>query len=126
MILPIEIIQLILVFSEFKEKIKLTGLSKECYDYLKINKINNKNITQEILYQKKYDKLKSLNICDNSNITDIKHLNNTLTYLNISGDECKIDQNAIQGLTKLQILNARDNPKINNVNHLKNTLSILY
>ena len=57
--LPVEIIQIILEFSDFQEQIKLTELSKNCYDYLKIKELNNKNLTQDILHQKKYDKLEN-------------------------------------------------------------------
>ena len=114
--LPVDVQQIILEYSEFDVQLKLINLCKENYDNLKIRKLNHRKITQNILYQKKYDSLEILNVSDNSKIFDVSHLKNTLIELNCSYF-CAINQKGIQQLTKLKKLNAWNNSKITDVNH---------
>ena len=45
--LPVQLIQIILEYSDFQTQIKLTTLSKEYDNYLKIKKLEYTNVTQK-------------------------------------------------------------------------------
>ena len=99
MIIPVELIQIISEFTDFKTQLKLTELCKECNNYLKIFEIMDRKITlkltQEILYQKKYDQLVKLSVNHNGKIHNVNHLKNTLSELHC-GFGCEINQSGIQ------------------------------
>ena len=98
MSLYINLIQNIVNFSDLKTQIKLCSLCQENYYFLKIYVLdasNNKFITQEIIEQDKFDKLRTLDIKDNNKIYDINFLKNTLEKLDVYKD------NKIIELTKL-------------------------
>ena len=106
MSLYINLIQNILNFSNLKTQIKLCSLCQEYYYFLKIyvlNSLNDSNITQEIIEQDKFNKLRELDIYNNSIFKNINFLKNTLEILDVSGDDCGIRQEGIQELTKLKI-----------------------
>ena len=63
--------------------------------------------------------MQKFDTCDNSKITDVNYLKNSLIELNCSGD-CGIDQKGINELIKLEILYAKYNEKITDIDHLKN------
>ena len=74
MSLYINLIQNILNFSNLKTQIKLCSLCQENNYFLKIFKLNasyDTNITQEIIEQDKFNKLRELNAHNNSNIKDV-------------------------------------------------------
>ena len=72
--LAVELIQIILEYSDFKTQLNLTELNKECNDYLKIKELENTKITQETLHQRKYNKLEKLNITRNPKVYNVNHL----------------------------------------------------
>ena len=128
MSLYINLIQNILNFSDLKTQIKLCSLCQENYYFLKIfklNALNDLNITQKIIEQDKFNKLRELDINNNKNINDVNFAKNTLEKLNASEKYCGITQNGIQELIKLKYLNISNNDKINNVNFAKFTLEFL-
>src|SRR5438105_15159296 len=92
-----DVVQKILDFSNVKEQLILTSLSREHYNELKIRKLTDYRITQEIIMQKKFDRLQTLNARNNSKIVDINHLKDVLIELNCDYI-CGIDQNGISGL----------------------------
>src|SRR5437660_11928080 len=107
----LDIIQIILDFSDIKTQLILTSLSREYYDGLKIRELIYRGITQEIIMQKKFDNLQILDVQDNSEIVNVNHLKNTLITLYCGGC-CGIDQNGISDLKRLQILHISNNLKI--------------
>ena len=125
-VLCLDVVQIICDFCDLKTQIKLISTCQEYYEYLKIRKLNcfdriGSNITQEVITQRKFNELRNLNAFHNSKITDVNHLQNSLTELYCSW-KCGINQMGIANLKVLQKLNAADNNKITDVNHLQNTL----
>ena len=132
--LCLDVVQIICDFSDLRTQINLIQSCKEYDEYLKIRKLDCSwlvrfkigfKITQEIIQQKKFNKLQKLNAGYNSKITNVNHLRNTLTELDCRWD-CGIDQMGISDLLKLQKLNATNNVRITDVNHLRNTLTEYY
>ena len=115
-IFPVELVQIILLKSDFLEQIKLLQLCKyyqnhlKIYDFQNVNTKYRQNLTNEIL--KRYPYLVRLDASDNKNITDVNHLK-YLKKLYANGEKCGIDDDAIKNLN-LTTLYALDNPKITN------------
>ena len=122
MSLYINLIQNIVNFSDLKTQIKLCSLCQENYYFLKIFILDTSyysNITQEIIEQNKFNKLRELNILNNIKIYNINFLKFTLEKLDASGEKCRITQKGIQQLIKLKYLNVSDNKNIKSINFVK-------
>src|SRR6185437_9335889 len=114
--IPIDILQIIVDFSDFNTGLAIIIVNKETNKKLKIKYIKNENkLTDEILKQQKFSHLKVLNVCDNKKVSTVNHLVK-LEELNV-GASCGIDQNGIAEIN-LKKLNASDNYKIKDVNHM--------
>ena len=117
--IPIEIWQHILSFSTFKNQITLTRISKIFHEKLQIHEFYHidpkylKLLTNHIITH--YPQIRSLDVEDNPNITNINHLTQ-LTKLNASGF-CGLDDHGINQLNIIE-LDVCDNPKIININHM--------
>jgi len=103
----------IIELSNFKMKLKILKLSYSHYNYdfiIKEISINTTYLTDDILKQKKYHKLHTLNASNNSKITDegIKHMQ--LHTLNANGNK-KITDEGIKHM-QLHTLYASYNSKI--------------
>ena len=126
MSLCFDVVQVLCDFCDLCTQIALISSCKE-FNELKIRKLDCSNgiaaqITQKIIQQKKFDRLQKLNAYNNSRITSVNHLANTLIELNCAGYFCSINQEGINNLKVLQKLNAYNNSRITSVNHLANTL----
>ena len=129
MSLYINLIQNIVKFSNLETQIKLCSLCQENNYFLKIFKLNasyDTNITQEIIEQDKFNKLRELDTNNNKKIYNINFLKFTLEILDASGKNCAITQEGIEQLIKLKNLNASYNSKIYDLTFAKNTLKYLY
>lgn len=124
--LCLDVVQIICDFCNLKTQINLIRSCKEYDNSLKINSLDcstgiGAKITQKILQQKKFSRLRYLHVPNNKKITNVNHLKDSLIQLDCR-DESGIDQEGIKELRKLQKLNVWSNNKITNVNHLKDTL----
>src|SRR5690606_8268728 len=115
-----DLLQIIVNFSDIKESLFVCRLNRETYEKIKIHYLNelSKKITDNILGQKKYYHLISLNLSNNSQITNVNHMTN-LKILHASGGDCGIDNKGIGKLNLIE-LHANGNIKITNVNHMTN------
>lgn len=68
--------------------------------------------------------IEDLDVSNNSNITNINHLQN-IKILHARGDNCGINDHGISNLFLIEYLFVSDNPYVTNINHFKN-LKLLY
>ena len=146
---PIELYQLVSNLLNTISQIRMGSVSKFLHR-MDIFEIKTMKIRDDILMQKKFNNLvtldycrkmelnnkihwftqKSINrlnlvklyICDNDNINDVWHMSN-LRVLNICG-KCSVTQNGIKNLDLIELY-ARDNEDIRDVSYMRN-LKILY
>src|SRR5690606_35851300 len=125
-----DLLQIIVDFSKIKESLFICRLNKETYKKIKIhflneiglsNKITNK-ITNKILKQKKYSHLISLNLSNNSQISNVNHIKKLKILY--AGWGCGINNKGISKLNLIELYVSYNN-KITNVNHMTD-LKILY
>lgn len=123
----VDVLTQICEFSYFKDKIKLCQITKSTYSSIYIYSIDRDDmydsvyikITQSILMQKKFSKIKKLNCYDNSKVNNVNHLKKTLEKLNCGGN-CMIDIEGISQLEKLTVLKCSDNNKICSIVNISN------
>jgi len=119
---PVEIYQLIINYLLLADKLNFFQLNKFLYHNLKIYELDNKLVTQSIIEQNKFDKLKKLTVYAANKLISINHLCN-LEIL-ICQNNSDLSQEGIMNLSNLKQLFVSNN-KITSVNHL-NKLEILY
>jgi len=118
-IFPSEIWRIISDFSNFPSRIKLTMVCKFFNENLQITDLYNiepkylKLLTNEIL--RKYPSVTKLNLTNNSNVTDINHLNK-LQVLNVSMGKCVLCNKGIKKLN-LKEIDVSYNLHIKTLNH---------
>ena len=125
----IDILNNILKNSKFEEQINVHNLNKYTSEHIFIFKLSllpYKIFPAETIHQRKYSKLAILLCPNNSNITDVNHLKNTLIELDCSGTKNGINQKGLADLKALKILDCSFNNKINDVTHLTSSLEELY
>src|SRR5208283_4692316 len=88
--IPIELLQIITNYSNFRIQIRIIKINQN----INIYNLTNKKITDEIIKQKYYKDLIKLDCNNNKNITNINHLKN-LQILNAFMNS-KIDDNGIK------------------------------
>lgn len=125
----IDLLQIIINYSGLKSSIYLSQMDKYVHDNIHIHCLyspKNYALSQQVLDQRKYSKLKILLLSHNGkNILDINNFRNTLEYLQCNDSTSQIDQKCISELRKLKVLICNNNPKINNIDHLSETLEKL-
>jgi hypothetical protein len=116
LILPIEIVQLIMNFVDYKTQIYMKTISKELYiTNLDVSLSISKKITNEII--SRYDKLLYLNLYGNKNVTNLSNLTN-LIKLSISNSAIKYEY--IRHLTCLEELNISNTMEIIDITNFPN------
>src|SRR5687767_1539385 len=115
--LPLELIQIICDKAELKSQIKLIQIDKLCNEKVKLHDFYNVNVkfTDEIL--KSYHNVKYLNVCNDSEVTNINHMKE-LRILDARRNS-GIKNEGIKECDKIIELNASDNPKVTYVNHMR-------
>ena len=116
---PIDIYQIILLFTDFITQIRIRQLNKLFYNKLDIYDFYNINHKYLVLLDNKilrnYPFIKYLNANDNEHITDVNYLTK-LEELDAHGD-CRINNEGIADLNLIKI-NVSCNPFITNLNHM--------
>ena len=119
--IPIELIQYIFDFLEFKNQISFKLTCKD-YNQFKIYDLYNISLKYRIKLDddilKNYPFLKYLDASNNKKITNVSHMTN-LQILNASGSYCEINNQGIENLNLIE-LNAYNNYKIINVSFMTN------
>lgn len=131
----IDILQLITEFCNLNIAIKICQLDSHTYENIKIYSIKNIShdkilmLTDEILSQSKYHKLKILDMTGNNNRLELDHLANYLEELycpKYTLNKYKgINQINIRYLTKIRKLNIYNNNLINDINHMINLKELI-
>lgn len=124
----IDILQIIINYSHIRDQIKCMTIDTHLYQNINIYSLKHNvdlNLSQNVIEQRKFRKLKKLSCGMNKKIYDVNHLADTLKILKCPG-YCGIDQNGISQLKCLEILHCMYNYKIYDVNHLENTLKELF
>ena len=116
MSLCLDIYNIIIEYCDIYDQLNIMSTCKILNKNLKIKKLNNSNISDEILRQEKFIDLEELNANNNKKIKNVNNLTK-LKILDCSYD-CGIDQEGIKDLQLIEVLYASDNKKIKNVNHL--------
>lgn len=109
--ITIDLLQIIVDFSNIKESLSMCRLNKYTYNKIKIYYLDesHNNVTDDILRQKKYSHLIGLDLNYNFQVKNINHLTN-LKILYACGS-CGIDN---EGISKLNLIEfyADNNGKI--------------
>jgi len=117
---PPEIWQIVLDYSDFLTKIRIRQICKELYIHLRI--IDFYHIEDQFLIKlnddiiKQHPYIKYLFAFDNSNITDINHLEH-LEVLDASW-ECGIHSQGLKNITSLKVLDVNGNPRVKKINQM--------
>lgn len=114
--------------SYLDNRIVLCQITKSIYDDTYIYSVDRDDmydtvymrITQSVLMQKKFSKIKKLNCCSNPKVNNVNHFKKTLEVLNCSGDCCAIDTNGISQLENLISLKCSNNNNISNIASISN------
>jgi len=118
---PPEVWQIILEYSDdFLAKIRLRQVCKDTYNHLRI--IDFYHIEDQFLIKlndniiKQHQYIKYLFAFDNTNITDVNHLD-YLEELDASWD-CGIHSQGLKNITSLKVLDVNGNPHVKNIKHM--------
>lgn len=125
-----DIYYIIFEYSDFIDNIKICHINKDTYENLKIYDLININeniklkLTQKVIEQKKYNKLKKLDASNNGKIRNVNHLCETLEELYCCSNmkASGICQSGLNDLKNIRILRASNNIKIYDASIFFNSL----
>lgn len=122
-----DLIQSILNYSHIHNKILINCINIGIYDNVYIYESDNGfyqlGITQEVIMQKKFSKLKKICLNNNTYIENLNHLADTLEVLHC-GYNSAITQKGISKLVKLKNFDAKYNTAIYDVNHMSSLVEL--
>lgn len=113
-----EIIEIIFDYLDLESQFNFIKTCKffnlfDITNFMDLGNLSNSYITDDVLT--KYPKIKYLNLCNNTNVKDINHLQ-YITKLDISGS-CLIKTEGICKLSKLIWLNMKNNYRIKDLSY---------